>query len=124
MKRLVMRNRTIQSLAVVAYTLVALPASAQEGSVCLRDMYTLSTKVYDSDTIIVTDRRRDQYTVNMTNPCAGLSTSSQLINLHPKRGSINCLQRGDHVTFTMPGDTRVSGICLVDTVEEGAPSEG
>ena len=124
MKCLVMRNRTVQSLAVIACTLVALPASAQEGSVCLRDRYTLSTKVYDSDTIIVTDRRRVQYTVNLTGICAGLSTSTQHINLHPKRGGINCLQRGDQVTFAMPGDTRVNGICLVDTVEEGAPSEG
>jgi hypothetical protein len=118
------RNRTVGSLAALACAFVAFPASAQEGGACLRDRYTLSTKVHDSNTIIVTDRSRAQYTVNLTGICAGLSTSSQFINLHPKRGGINCVQRGDEVSFSMPGDTRVSGVCLVDTVEEGTPAEG
>jgi hypothetical protein len=122
MERLGMRNRLIQSLAVIACIFVALEASAQEANVCLRDRDVHTAKAYNSDTIIVTDRRRDQYTVNLIGICAGLSPSSLFINLHPKRGAINCLRRGDEVTYSMPGDTRVSGICLVDTIEEGAPS--
>ena len=123
MKRSFTKIGTIQSLAALACALVALPASAQEGGACLRDAYTHTAKAHDGNTIIVTDRRRVQYTVKLTGICAGLSTSSLHINLHPKRGELNCLRHGDQVTYSMPGDTRVSGICLVDTVEEGVPSD-
>ena len=122
MKRAVIKVGLIRSLAAIACTCVALEASAQDENVCLRDRDVRSVEAYDGDTVIVTDRRRDQYTVNMVGICAGLSTSSRLINLHPKRGALQCLRRGDQVTYAMPGDTRVSGICLVDTIEEGLPS--
>ena len=124
MKFSAMNNGIVRSFAVMVCAFVVLPAFAQEGSACLRDRDTFSTKVYDRDTIIVTVRDRSQYTVNMTESCVGLSMHSQLINLRPQRGGLQCLQRGDEVTFTMPGDTRVSGICLVDTVEDGPPPEG
>jgi hypothetical protein len=119
---MVMKYGTILAAAVIASTLASVPAVAQESDVCLREMYILSTKVHDSDTIVVTDRRRVQYTVNMTDTCVGLSISSQLINFHPKAGGMVCLRRGDEVRFSMPGDTRVEGLCLVDVIEEGAPS--
>jgi len=122
MKRLLIGNRVVLCCAAIACTFIAFDAVAQESGVCLRDRDVRSVNAYDGDTIVVTDLRRDQYTIDLTGICAGLSKTSQLINLHPKRGALDCLRRGDQVTYSMPGDTRVSGICFVDTIEEGAPS--
>ena len=116
-----MGMKSVSALAVVASLFAAVPSLAQENDVCLRMIYVLSTKVHDSDTIIITDRRHDQYTVNATGVCAGLSDQSKLINFRP-RTSASCLRHGDRISYTMPGDMWVSGVCLIDSIEEGAPS--
>jgi hypothetical protein len=116
-----MNKQAVLIAAVIASTSGAVSAAAQENNVCLREMYIKSTAVHDEATIVVTGIRNDQYTVSVTETCNGLTDLSMFINFEAKAGGAGCIRHGDQVGFSMPGDTRVNYVCLVDTISEGAP---
>jgi hypothetical protein len=124
-----MRNRTVLTAAVFAATLGAIPASAQNDDVCLRLNDVYNTRVHDSSTLVATDRQRNEYTLNMSGTCVGLTTDAQPL-IFDTVSEFSCMKHGDRVSYSMPGeplDIQLYGgsgqtTCFIDTIVEGAPA--
>jgi len=124
-----MKNRTVLAATVLASTLVAIPALAQNSDVCLRMRDIQNTRVIDSSTLVATDRLRNEYTVRMNGTCTGLTTNAQPLMFRPI-SELSCLRRGDRVSYSMPGEPLNISIfgssgqstCFVGSVTAGAPS--
>jgi len=125
-----MRNETILAATVLASTLVAIPALAQNDDVCLRLHDVYNTRVHDSSTLVATDRLRNEYTVHMRGTCVGLTTNAQPLIFRPL-SELSCMKHGDRVSYSMPGEPLNIALygdvgqstCFIDTIVEGAPSE-
>ena len=124
-----MRNRTILAATALASSLVAIPALAQSDDVCLRLHDVYNTRVHDSSTLVATDRRRNEYTVNMRGTCVGLTTNAQPL-IFDTISEFSCMKHGDRVSYSMPGEPLNivlyggSGqtTCFIDSIVEGAPA--
>ena len=124
-----MRKTTTLTAACIASALTAGTALAQDSDVCLRLMDVRSTTVHDQSTLVMTDRQRNEYTVNMIGTCTGLTTNAQPLTFRPL-SEMSCLKRGDTVAYSLPGgplnySVRGGGdqlSCAIGSVEPGAPS--
>jgi hypothetical protein len=122
-----MRFRFSASAFLLALAFGSAPATAQD--VCLQNDRMQSLKVIDSQTILATDKVGKQYTIHMTAKCVGLNKFAQVLTFRP-RTERACLQRGDTIGYSLPGDP-AQGItvhgaqtqlgCTVDAVSAGAP---
>jgi len=124
-----MRHKSIITAAAFASVLGAVPALAQDSDVCLRLMDVRSTTVHDQSTLVMTDRQRNEYTVNMIGTCVGLTTNAQPLTFRPL-SEMTCLKRGDQVSYSMPGGPLNYSIrggadqntCFIGSIEQGLPS--
>jgi hypothetical protein len=127
---MVIQNKTILAVTVIALTLVAIPALAQSRGVCLRLHDVYNTKIHDNSTLVATDRQRNKYTVNMRGACVGLTTNAQPLMFRPF-SEFSCLRRGDRVSYSMPGEplnislygSSGQSTCFIESVSEGIPAE-
>lgn len=118
--------RFVSSSFLVAVTLCSGPATAQD--VCLQSDRMQSLKVIDGQTILATDRAGKRYTIHMTATCVGLNRFAELLTFRP-RTERACLQRGDTIGYSLPGDPgsitlhgpQTQSGCTVDSVSAGAP---
>ena len=113
----------------LATTFTALPALAA-GDACVQINRIFSTMVVDSNTILVTDLAKKQFTVHMRGVCVGFDRNSQKLSFRTKTVTeLGCLSRGDSVSYNVPGENTPVTVrgslqtpCFVDSVTEGAPS--
>ena len=110
----------------------AMPALAKDA--CLQNNRIESTKVLDNETILATDKGKNEYTIHMNGKCIGLDKFAQLLSFRPKT-ELGCLERGDSISYSLPGDPSqgarsitVHGAqtqlpCYVDNVTAGAPAK-
>ncbi len=121
-----MHRKTVLAAAVFASALTALPALAAD-DVCLRLNDVRGTEVVDNQTLLLTDRQDNEYTVRMTGACVGLHTAGQNLTFRPL-SELSCLRQGDTVGYSLPGEplpTQVHGqtqqsTCFIGSISAGA----
>jgi hypothetical protein len=115
-----MFRKAFVSALAVASVLAAVPALADDAA-CVRPIRIYSTRVLDDHTLLVTDRQKNQYTVHMNGTCTGMHEGvSDPLGFRRYRSDLSCLQRGDEVSYAIPGAGRAS--CFIGEVTEGAPA--
>ena len=109
--------------AAIASVLGAVPALAADtdaNTVCLTDTRIYNTRVIDSRTILITDRRHNQYTVHMSGTCIGMDQFTYGLTFR-KFMTLSCIRSGDMVSYEIPGAGYVN--CFVGSVTAGAPDD-
>src|SRR5262245_9840848 len=103
--RPMMRTLVLATAAVIAAGSLAeavlsgsAPASAQPRSACLQNNRIWSTNVVDDRTLIVMDRSRNLFVVELSGGCVGLTDNLGPIRFRTST-SLGCLGRGDRVSF-------------------------
>jgi len=120
-----LRTRVLAA-AVIASVLTAVPALAEDA--CLRLNEVRSMDVLDNQTLVVTDRQDNAYTVRTSNVCAGLNSSGQQLTFRPISTAM-CLRPGDGISYSLPGEPvsaeiRGGGLqqtCNIGSVTTGTP---
>jgi hypothetical protein len=100
-----MRTLVFATVAVIAAGMLAetalnglAPASAQPGRACLQSNRIWSTNVIDDRTMIVTDRSRNPFVVELSGSCVGLTNNLGPVRFNA-RTNLGCLGRGDRLSF-------------------------
>ena len=125
-----MRIGTVLTAAALASLVTSVPALAQEDA-CVRLSDIKQTKVLDRSTIVVTDRRDNQYTLHMGRACVGLDQFSERLTFRNNM-RLRCLARGDLIDYNFAGQvdqitlrrgmsTQLS--CTIQSISAGAPEE-
>ncbi len=123
-----MNRKTVLAASVFASALMAVPALAQS-DVCLRLNDVQGTEVIDNRTLLMTDRRDNEYTVRMTGACVGLFSASQNLTFRPL-SELSCLRQGDTMGYSLPGEpipaqihgNTMQSTCFIGSISAGAPS--
>ena len=108
------------AVATVLGAVPALAADAADDTVCLTDTRIYNTRVIDNRTILITDRRHNQYTVHMAGTCIGMDQFTLGLTFR-KFMTLSCIRSGDMVSYEIPGAGHVS--CFVRNVTAGAPDD-
>ena len=99
------------------------PPSSED--VCLQSNRLWGFDIVDDRTVKITDRTYKRYIVHMTGGCVNLKTAVITNIAFITRTALDCVRRGDRVSFRSPDLGRLS--CFVTTVEAdkpAAPKEG
>ena len=124
-----MRFVTILTAAALLGVLTDAPALAQD-DVCLRKNRVETIEVFDSSTLVATDRMYNKYTIHMSGICVGLDQYSQYLTFR-QTTQLGCLGAGDSIGYSHPGEAVTIATlgfdnqrrCYVDSVTAGAPEE-
>jgi hypothetical protein len=120
-----LRTRVLAA-ALAASALMTVPAMAQDA--CLRLNDVRSMDVVDNQTLMVTDRQDNAYTVRTSNVCVGLHSSGQQLTFRPVSTAM-CLRPGDGISYSLPGEevsVQIYGntqqqTCNIGSVTAGVP---
>ncbi len=108
------------AVATVLGVVPALAADTDADTACLTDTRIYNTRVIDSRTILITDRRHNQYTVHMAGTCIGMDQFTLGLTFR-KFMTLSCIRSGDMVSYDIPGAGHVN--CFVRSVTAGAPDD-
>lgn len=89
-------------LAVVGLCLGLIAEAAHaQGNVCLRSRDIYNWDIIDDKTLIVTDRRDDQYKLELVGTCAGLQQTRFSLAFE-SLSELSCLRPGDSIRYNDP----------------------
>jgi hypothetical protein len=114
-------------VAAMLISLLGAQSAMAAGEACLQRNRIWSTKVIDDSTILITDLKKNQYTVHMSGRCVGLNWAAEDLSFRTKT-EIGCLSHGDTISYNQPGETTrirarhsLQTPCIIDGVTAGAP---
>ena len=106
-------------IATTILVCAAVPAAAQTGPVCLRqiDIYSFDA-VPGNRSLIVEDRRHQRYRLNFQGICTGLQYKMGLAFKSFSNSNLSCLSRGDQVIQREPiGPSH----CIIRDIQRQTP---
>lgn len=113
--------------AFVLFALAAAPGSAEEAA-CVRLNEIRSIETLDDRTLVVTNRQEERYSIYLSGPCPGLTIPGVAPTFRPQ-SELDCLRRGDRISFNYPGQGLATSVrpvddqevCFVESVSSGVP---
>ena len=96
----------------------ATPLLAESENVCLQRNRIWTWKAVDENTLLYTDRTRNNYTVTFRDRCAPLTRSNATL-IYRNGSSLSCVSPGDAIAVKAPGYP--GSVCRVGSVRAGTP---
>ena len=110
------RNRTL--LGALLSSILVSQLLAQAETVCLQRNRVVSWRAVDQNTVVYTDRQRNEYTVTFKNLCSPLTQPGAVL-IYRNQSSLSCIKSGDSIGVKAAGYP--GSKCRVADVRAGAP---
>ncbi|HXJ03212.1 MAG TPA: DUF6491 family protein [Micropepsaceae bacterium] len=102
---------------MVMGAMLATPVLAAADNACLQHNRIWSWRAVDDNTVVVTDRNSNRYTVHMNPGCTGLTYGGATLVFRTWQ-NLGCVDRGDIIGITAPGLGFIT--CSIAGIQGGA----
>lgn len=111
-----MKRRNVIVAGALMGAMLATPVLAAANSACLQHNRVWSWRAMDERTVLVTDRMKNRYTMNLRGACTGLTDGGAVLVFRTWT-NLGCVGTGDLLGVRTPGLGFVT--CAISNVQAG-----